>query len=93
MEYRNIISNLKLGNIESDNEIIELYQELMNVIAGKILTHEAHEHIQKNYDEWERNQIANAIMGIRAYGTDPATMGATFAVVISRLSVHNRMGT
>ena len=80
MEYRNIISNLKLGNIESDNEIIELYQELMNVIAGKILTHEAHERIQKNYNEWERNQIANAIMGIRAYGTDPTTMGATFAV-------------
>lgn len=80
MEYRNIISNLKLGNIESDTEIISLYQELMNVIAGKILTHEAHERIRKNYNEWERKQLANAIMGIRAYGTDPATMGATFAV-------------
>ena len=34
MEYRNIINNLKLGSIEADNEIISLYQELMNTIIS-----------------------------------------------------------
>ncbi len=80
MEYRNIISNLKLGNIESDNEIIELYQELMNVISGKTLTREAAAHLQKDYDDWEHQQIINSLYNVRAYGIDPLTIGTTFAV-------------
>ncbi|MBQ6773003.1 MAG: hypothetical protein IJP48_02960 [Synergistaceae bacterium] len=36
-EYNNIINNLSLGNIESDSELTELYQELMTVITSKRL--------------------------------------------------------
>ena len=39
-EYDNIINRLALGNIESDPEIIELYQELLNFINGKKLRQE-----------------------------------------------------
>ena len=41
MEYKNIISNLKLGNIEADPEIVSLYEEVMNTISGKLLAREA----------------------------------------------------
>ena len=79
-EYRNIISNLKLGNIESDTEIIELYRELMNVISGKTLTREAAERLQHDYNDWEHQQIMNSLYGVRAYGVDSITIGATFIV-------------
>lgn len=63
MEYRNIISNLKLGNIESDNEIIALYQELMNTISGKTLSIEAAAKLQANYDQWAEKHLTNSIAG------------------------------
>ncbi len=80
MEYRNIISNLKLGSIESDNEIIELYQELMNVISGKLLSREATERLQKDYNEWEQRQITNAIFGLLLSAAKPVSLGLDLAV-------------
>ena len=84
MEYKNIISNLKLGNIEADPEIVSLYEEVMNTISGKLLAREASERIQKEYDEWERKQIINSVMGIlgtvvglHLYGTDEASAKST----------------
>ena len=63
MEYRNIINNLKLGSIESDNEIISLYQELMNTISGKTLNLEAAKKLQTNYDAWAEKHITQSISG------------------------------
>lgn len=63
MEYRNIISNLKLGNIESDTEIISLYQELMKTISSKTLNLEAARKLQANYDQWAEKHITQSISG------------------------------
>ncbi len=60
-EYRNIISNLKIGSIESDPEIVALYQELLNTINGKILAQEDLRRVQENYDKWEQAQIMRSI--------------------------------
>lgn len=62
-EYRNIINNLKLGSIESDNEIISLYQELMNAISNKTLNLEAAKKLQANYDAWAEQHITRSISG------------------------------
>ena len=65
MEYRNIINNnnLKLGSIEADNEIITLYQELMNTISGKTLSIEAAGKLQANYDQWAEKHITQSVSG------------------------------
>ncbi len=62
-EYRNIISNLKLGSIESDNEIISLYQELMNAISNKTVNLEAAKKLQANYDAWAEQHITRSVSG------------------------------
>ena len=64
MEYRNIINNLKLGSIEADNEIITLYQELMNTISGKTLSIEAAGKLQANYDQWAEKHITQSVSGV-----------------------------
>ena len=63
MEYSNIINNLKIGNIESDTEIIKLYQELMNTISGKTLSLEAAKKLQANYDQWAELHITHGVSG------------------------------
>ena len=63
MEYRNIISNLKLGSIESDTEIISLYQELMKTISSKTLNLDAARKLQANYDQWAEKHITQSISG------------------------------
>ena len=79
-EYKNIINNLKLANIESDSEITELYEELLNTINKKILSKEDSKHVQENYDKWQKKQISNSISGLRISGNTPATMSLSFAV-------------
>ena len=34
-EYQNIINNWALGNIESDNEMLDLYEEMMRTIKAR----------------------------------------------------------
>ena len=83
MEYRNIIHNLDISNIEADNEIIELYQEVMNFISGKILAQEDSARLQKNYDNWEKQRIINSLYEIRLPQVpegDIITIGTTLAV-------------
>ena len=62
-EYRNIINNLKLGSIESDSEIISLYQELMNTISSKTLNLESAKKLQANYDSWAERHITRSVSG------------------------------
>lgn len=79
-EYNNIINNLKLANIESDSEITELYQELLNTINKKILSKEDSKRLQENYNKWQKKQLSNAIYGLRMSGNTPVTMSLSFAV-------------
>lgn len=79
-EYNNIINNLKLGSIEADRELRELYQALMTTISTKILAQEEAGMLQRHYDGWETRQIAKAMFNARAYGTDPVTITASLAL-------------
>jgi hypothetical protein len=67
-EYRNIINNLKIGNIEDDYELKSLFQELMDVISRKTLRKEELERFQRKYDSREKNLLVNSLTNIRAYG-------------------------
>ena len=64
-EYNNIINNLSLGNIESDSELTELYQELMNVITSKRLREEDSKRLQEFYNTAEQRLITYAMSNIR----------------------------
>ena len=64
MEYRNIINNLKFGSIESDNEIVELYQELLNAISSKRLTQESAAKLRAVYDQREKRNIASSSFSV-----------------------------
>jgi|LSQX01.1.fsa_nt_gb TPR repeat protein len=49
-EYENIINNLKLGNIEDDKEIKDLYDELLNVIFRTKLKEDERIIFKEKYD-------------------------------------------
>ena len=68
MEYRNIINNLKLGSIEADEEIISLYEELMNAISSKTLNQDISAKLHANYNQWEKKTITdNAFSMLRSF--------------------------
>ena len=67
-EYKNIINNLSLGNIESDYDLTGLYQELMSLISQKRLREEETRMLQARYNRKEQNQIMDSLSSIRAYG-------------------------
>ncbi|MDR1907362.1 MAG: sel1 repeat family protein [Holosporales bacterium] len=67
-EYKNIINNLKFGNIEDDYALKDLYEELLNVISKKTLRKEELARFQRKYDSREKNLLVNSLTNIRAYG-------------------------
>ena len=67
-EYRNIINNLRLGEIADDLDMKSLYTELMNVITGNTLRAEEAKRFQDKYDRRQKNAIVGALAGIRPYG-------------------------
>jgi len=69
-EYDNIINNLKLGNIEDDKEIKDLYDELMNVISKSRLRVEERQRFKEKFDWKKRQAIVRALSGIQAQGDD-----------------------
>ncbi|MDR3279987.1 MAG: sel1 repeat family protein [Synergistaceae bacterium] len=79
-EYRNIINNLKLGNIEDDPEIRELYKDLMGVIGGKTLRREEAERFNSKYDAREKNRFVNLLSSVRGPAANPwSFIGALLA--------------
>ena len=63
-EYRNIINNLKYGNIESDAEIIALFEELIAAIRSKTFSSEARRKLQANYDEWAKRNLSQSVLSL-----------------------------
>jgi|GEM_PF-2255163 len=63
-EYRNIINNLKYGNIESDAEIVALFDELIAAIKAKAFSNEARKKLQSNYDEWAKKNLSQSLLSL-----------------------------
>lgn len=63
-EYRNIINNLKYGNIESDAEIVALFDELIAAIKAKAFSKEARKKLQSNYDEWAKKNLSQSVLSL-----------------------------
>lgn len=76
-EYRNIINNLSLGDIESDADIVKLYQKLMDVITANTLKEQEEKHFQEKYDRSQQNAINNQISKLIPYGGDLASFCAS----------------
>ena len=70
-EYKNIINNLNLGNIEDDAELKELYKDLLEVIGSKTLRQEEAERVTAEYDKREKNRFVNLLSIVRASGGSP----------------------
>ncbi|MDR1650233.1 MAG: sel1 repeat family protein [Synergistaceae bacterium] len=70
-EYKNIINNLKFGNIEDDPELRELYKELMDVIGGKALRRGEYERFIGRYDSREKNRFAGMLVSARGSFANP----------------------
>ncbi|MDR2779517.1 MAG: sel1 repeat family protein, partial [Synergistaceae bacterium] len=70
-EYKNIINNLNLGNIEDDGELKELYKDLLEVIGNKTLRQEEAERVTAEHDKREKNRFVNLLSGARAIGGNP----------------------
>jgi TPR repeat protein len=68
-EYQNIINNLKLGNIEEDVELQDLYLELMDTITRKTLSGEERVRFQYRYNAKEQRALVSSLANRRpSYG-------------------------
>ncbi len=67
-EYKNIINNLKLGEIESDYSIVDLYRQLMDSITSSTLRDEEAKRFKEQYDSLQKRSLVRSMMGVRAYG-------------------------
>jgi TPR repeat protein len=72
-EYKNIINNLNLGNIEDDAELKELYKDLLEVIGNKTLRQEESERATAEHDKREKNRFVKLLSGARASAGSPWT--------------------
>lgn len=67
-EYKNIINNLKLGEIESDYSIVDLYRQLMDSITSSTLRDEESKRFKQQYDSLQKRSLVRSMMSVRAYG-------------------------
>lgn len=79
IEYRNIIDNIKHGNIESDTEIIALFQELISTIRVKTFSSEARKKLQANYDDWAKNNLSRSVLSLSGIIYETVSESATDA--------------
>ncbi|MDR1137524.1 MAG: sel1 repeat family protein [Synergistaceae bacterium] len=70
-EYKNIINNLNLGNIEDDPELKELYKDLLETIGNKTLRREESERVAAEYDTREKNRFVSLLSSVRTFGGSP----------------------
>ena len=72
-EYKNIINNLRMGEINADPELTELYQEIVRVINNGRLRNDIREKIEKSYSEEKRKSIKEIVKGnvLSNFDTNP----------------------
>ena len=79
-EYRNIIDNLSMGNIEADPEIKELYTELMAVIGSKTLREDESARVDARYRARDKSNLADRLPDARLLLGNPwGFIGSLFA--------------
>ncbi|HOL93299.1 MAG TPA: tetratricopeptide repeat protein [bacterium] len=77
-EYKNIINNLKLGNIYPDDELRSLYSELMDYITDKKLNDIEQSRVKAIFERTSKRAAWEAVGGIRAYGANPISFFLSF---------------
>jgi TPR repeat protein len=70
-EYKNIIDNLRLGSIEDDPELKELYKELLTTIGGRALRAEEAERVSRRYGAAEKNRLTDMLSAARFSPANP----------------------
>ncbi|MDY6399902.1 MAG: hypothetical protein SPL10_06660 [Synergistales bacterium] len=60
-EYKNIINNLRMGEINADPELTGLYQEIVRVINGGRLRDDVRKSIEETYSQEKQKGIKNII--------------------------------
>ena len=63
-EYSNIINNLSLGNIESDNDMTELYRDMLSIISRKRISEEDSKRLKSYYSTAEQRRLTYALSNI-----------------------------
>lgn len=64
-EYRNIINNLSIGNIEDDYDLKYLFDDLMVIIHEKTLRKDEAERFQHRYEVHEKRLMVKALSNMR----------------------------
>lgn len=64
-EYHNIINNLNLASIKDDEEMMNLFQEIMRRISRKRVSDEDNRRLRSYYDSAEQKRITYALSSIR----------------------------
>ena len=70
-EYKNIIDNLSMGNIEDDAEMKELYKELMTVIGNRALRGDEAARVEARYNMREKKNFVNRLAAARFLSGNP----------------------
>ena len=72
-EYKNIINNLRMGEINADPELTGLYQEIVRVINNGRLRSDVREKIESSYSEEKRKSIKEIVSGkvLSNFDTNP----------------------
>lgn len=60
-EYKNIINNIRMGEINADPELTSLYQDIVRVIYRGRLRSEVLESIESSYTEQKQNSISEIV--------------------------------
>lgn len=66
-EYRNIINNLSLGNIENDSDMTGLYRDLMSVITSKRIREDDRKRLISHYNASEKKLITYAMSSVKTH--------------------------
>ena len=69
-EYDRIINNLRLGDIESDSELVKLYGKLLDTISTYRLTEEEARVFSGLYDNQQKNAMTSALADLWPVGGD-----------------------
>ena len=93
-EYRNIINNLRMGEINADPELTELYQEIVRVIHSRILHDDERLKVYGEYSRGKQKSIGKIITG--SYDSNPlkwlGKLAASCASEYFRAKVREKAG-
>ena len=72
-EYRNIINNLNFGEVEADQELVDLYLALMDTLSKGTLREDERNSISQSYSRNSKKAMSSALSSV-ALSPDPASL-------------------